>query len=140
MVTRVARAKWDRNGTSAIVAATGQRPTLMRPGFGTVDDRVLAEAGRQGLAVVNWDVVPYDWIHDRDIAASRAILMSQVQPGSVVLLHDIFDSTVDLVEQFLPVLRANGYHVVSVGQLLGPRAPGTLYGGVENGPAVNALR
>ncbi|MEH3129970.1 MAG: polysaccharide deacetylase family protein [Mycolicibacterium neoaurum] len=126
--------------TDAIVAATGQRPTLMRPGFGKVDDRVLAAAGAQGLAVVNWDVVPYDWIHDRDIAASRELLMRQVQPGSVVLLHDIFDSTVDLVEQFLPVLRANGYHVVTVGELLGPRAPGSLYGGVDNGPAVNALR
>ncbi|WP_304109116.1 polysaccharide deacetylase family protein [Mycolicibacterium bacteremicum] len=126
--------------TDAIVAATGQHPTLMRPGFGKIDDRVLAEAGRQGLAVLNWDVVPYDWIHDPDIAASRALLMSQVQPGSVVLLHDIFGSTVDLVEQFIPVLRANGYHLVTAGQLLGPRAPGSLYGGVDNGPPVHALR
>ncbi|MGU3497527.1 polysaccharide deacetylase family protein [Mycobacterium sp. C31M] len=126
--------------TEAIVAATGQRPGLLRPGFGKVDDRVLAEAGRQGMAVVNWDVVPYDWIHDTDTEASRDLLMAHVQPGSVVLLHDIFASTVDLVAEFIPVLKANGYHLVTAGHLLGERAPGSLYGGVENGPPVNTLR
>ncbi|MGW0159170.1 polysaccharide deacetylase family protein [Mycobacterium sp. NPDC003323] len=126
--------------TEAIIAATGQQPDLMRPGFGKVDDRVLAEAGRQGLAVLNWDVVPYDWIHDPDIEASRQLLMAHTAPGSVVLLHDIFASTVDLVEQFIPVLKANGYHLVTAGELLGDRAPGSLYGSVDNGPAVHALR
>lgn len=129
-----------RRATDAIVEATGQRPRLLRPGFGKVDDRVLAEAGRQGLAVVNWDVVPYDWLHAPDTAASRALLMAHVEPGSVVLLHDIFASTVDLVEEFIPVLRANGYHLVTAGHLLGARTPGSLYGGVDNGPAVHELR
>jgi len=125
--------------TEAIEAATGQRPTLMRPGFGAIDDAVLAEAGRQGLTAVNWDVIPFDWEHDADIAATRAVLMSQIRPNSVVLLHDTFASTVDLVEQFIPVLRANGYHLVTVTQMLGARAPGSLYGSRENGPPVNEL-
>lgn len=126
--------------SDAIQAATGRRPTLMRPGFGMIDDAVLAEVGRQGMAAVNWDVVPYDWINDTDLAASRATLMAQIEPGSVVLLHDTFASTVDLVQQFLPVLRANGYHVVTVGELLGPRPPGSSYGGRDNGPPVHLLR
>jgi len=125
--------------TEAIETATGRRPTLMRPGFGAVDDAVLAEAGRQGLAGVNWDVIPFDWEHDTDIAATRAVLMSQIRPNSVVLLHDTFSSTVDLVEQFIPVLRANGYHLVTVSQMLGPRAPGSLYGGRDNGPPAHDL-
>ena len=33
----------------------------------------LAEAGRQGLADINWDVIPFDWANDSNIAASRAI-------------------------------------------------------------------
>ncbi|PRC58967.1 carbohydrate degradation protein, partial [Mycobacterium sp. ITM-2017-0098] len=32
-----------------------------------------------------------------------------------------------------------GYHLVSASQLLGPRAPGSLYGGRENGPPVRDL-
>lgn len=126
--------------TAAIEAATGQRPVLMRPGFGMLDDEVLSQAGHQGLAAINWDVVPYDWLHDTDTAASRAVLMAHLRPGSVVLLHDTFASTVDLVEEFLPVLRANGYHPVTVSRLLGPRQPGSVYGGRDNGPPVHDLR
>jgi hypothetical protein len=47
---------------------------------------------------------------------------------------------VDLVEQFIPVLKANGYHLVTVTQMLGPRAPGSVYGSRDNGPPVNQLQ
>lgn len=125
---------------AAIQAATGQRPTLVRTAGGLVDDQVLAEAGKQGLADINWDVIPFDWANDANLDASRQILMTQIKPGSVVLLHDTYSSTVDLVYQFIPVLKANGYHLVTVSQLLGPRAPGSLYGSRENGPPANDLR
>lgn len=125
--------------TVAIEDATGRRPTLARTGFGAIDDPVLAEAGRQGLTAVNWDVVAFDWLNDANIAATRAVLMEQIAPNSVVLLHDTFASTVDLVEQFIPVLRAYGYHLVTVSQMLGARAPGSLYGSRENGPPSNEL-
>src|SRR5699024_801362 len=97
------------------------------------------QAGELGLAAVLWDVVPYDWINDADTAATRQVLMTQIRPGSVVLLHDTYSSTVDLVEQFIPVLKANGYHLVTVDQLLGPRVPGSVYGGRDNGPPANVL-
>jgi peptidoglycan/xylan/chitin deacetylase (PgdA/CDA1 family) len=124
----------------AILAATGQRPVLVRTAGGLTNDQVLAEAGKQGLADINWDVIPFDWANDANLDASRQILMSQIKPGSVVLLHDTYSSTVDLTYQFIPVLKANGYHLVTVSKLLGPRAPGSLYGSRENGPPANDLR
>lgn len=123
----------------AITAATGTAPTLWRPPGGLTDDAVNAVAGKMGLAGILWDVIPFDWINDANTAATRYMLMTQIKPGSVVLLHDAYSSTVDLVEQFLPVLAANGYHVVTVSELLGPRAPGSVYGGRENGPPADAL-
>jgi peptidoglycan/xylan/chitin deacetylase (PgdA/CDA1 family) len=123
----------------AIEAATGRRPTLVRTAGGLTNDAVLAEAGRQGLADINWDVIPFDWANDSNTAATRALLMSQIKPNSVVLMHDVYSSTVDLVEQFIPVLKANGYHLVTVSEMLGPRAPGSQYGSRENGPPVNDL-
>lgn len=125
--------------TQAIAAATGKAPTLYRPAGGLSDDAVRAEAGRQGLAEILWDVIPFDWINDANTAATRYMLMTQIKPGSVVLLHDTYSSTVDLVEQFIPVLKANGYHLVTVSHLLGARAPGSSYGGRENGPPVNDI-
>jgi len=125
--------------TQAIAAATGKAPTLYRPAGGLSDVAVRAEAGRQGIAEILWDVIPFDWINDANIPATRYMLMTQIRPGSVVLLHDTYSSTVDLVYQFLPVLEANGYHMVTVSHLLGDRAPGSSYGGRENGPPVNDM-
>ena len=126
-------------GTAAIAAATGRVPVLLRTAGGLISDAVLAEAKRQGLADVNWDVIPFDWINDANTDATRYMLMTQITPGSVVLLHDTYSSTVDLVEQFIPVLKANGYHLVTVSHLLGHREPGSSYGSRVNGPPANAL-
>jgi peptidoglycan/xylan/chitin deacetylase (PgdA/CDA1 family) len=126
--------------TSAIADAVGSAPKIYRPAGGLSNDAVRAEAGRQGLAEILWDVIPFDWINDSNLAATVYMLTTQIKPGSVVLLHDTYSSTVDLVYQFLPVLIANGYHMVTVSHLLGPRQPGTSYGGRENGPPVNEIR
>jgi peptidoglycan/xylan/chitin deacetylase (PgdA/CDA1 family) len=126
--------------SDAIESATGQRPTLVRTAGGLTNDQVLAEAKQQGLADINWDVIPFDWINDSNTAATAYMLKTQIRPGSVVLFHDTYSSTVDLVYQFLPVLKANGYHLVTVSQLLGPRAPGSSYGGRENGPPANDIQ
>jgi peptidoglycan/xylan/chitin deacetylase (PgdA/CDA1 family) len=124
----------------AITAATGRTPSLWRPAGGLANDAVLATAGRFGLAEILWDVIPFDWANDSNTAATRYMLMTQIKPGSVVLFHDTYSSTVDLVYQFIPVLKANGYRLVTVSELLGPRAPGSSYGSRDNGPPVNELR
>lgn len=123
----------------AIKAATGQTPTLYRPAGGLSNDAVRSEAKRLGMAEILWDVVPFDWINDSDLAATTYMLKTHIKPGSVVLFHDTYSSTVDVVYQFIPVLKANGYHLVTVSQLLGPREPGSSYGGRENGPPANDI-
>ena len=123
----------------AIASATGVTPTLWRPPGGLTDDAVNQQAAKAGQAAILWDVIPFDWINDADTAATRYMLMTQIKPGSVVLFHDTYSSTVDLVYQFLPVLKANGYHMVTVSELLGPRAPGSVYGSRDNGPPANDL-
>jgi peptidoglycan/xylan/chitin deacetylase (PgdA/CDA1 family) len=125
--------------TNAITAATGRAPSLFRPAGGLSNDAVRAEAGRQGLSQILWDVIPFDWINDSNTAATIYMLKTQIRPRSVVLLHDTYSSGVDIVYQFLPVLKANGYHLVTVSHLLGPRAPGSSYGGRENGPPANDI-
>lgn len=117
--------------TEVVDAATGRRTTLARTGFGAIDDMVLAEAGRQGLAAVNWDVNPRDWHHEADPGAVEDAVLAQVRPGAVVLLHDTVAATVDAMVDVVPTLTARGYRLVTVSQLLGPLAPGSLYGSRE---------
>lgn len=123
----------------AIQAATGQRPTLLRTAGGLINDNVLAAAKQQDMADINWDVIPFDWANDSNTAATTYMLKTQITPGSVVLFHDTYSSTVDVVYQFIPVLKRNGYHLVTVSQLLGPREPGSSYGSRENGPPANDI-
>ena len=123
----------------AIQAATGQRPKLLRTAGGLINDNVLAAAKQQGMADINWDVIPFDWMNDANTAATTYMLKTQIKPRSVVLFHDTYSSTVDVVYQFIPVLKANGYHLVTVSQLLGPREPGSSYGSRDNGPPVNDI-
>lgn len=123
----------------AIVAATGRKPALYRPAGGLSNPAVRQAAGNFGLAEILWDVIPFDWANDSNTAATRQVLMAQIKPGSVVLFHDTYSSTVDLVYQFIPVLKANGYRLATVSELLGPRAPGSSYGSRDNGPPVNEL-
>jgi peptidoglycan/xylan/chitin deacetylase (PgdA/CDA1 family) len=127
------------HANDAITAATGRTPTLYRPAGGLSNESVRQTAARFGLAEILWDVIPFDWANDSNTAATRSMLMTYVKPGSVVLFHDTYSSTVDLVYQFIPVLKANGYRLVTVSELLGPRAPGSSYGGRENGPPANVL-
>jgi peptidoglycan/xylan/chitin deacetylase (PgdA/CDA1 family) len=123
----------------AITGATGRTPTLYRPAGGLSSEVARETAARFGLAEILWDVIPFDWANDSNTAATRYMLMTHIKPGSVVLFHDTYSSTVDLVYQFIPVLKANRYRLVTVSELLGPRAPGSSYGSRENGPPVNEL-
>jgi peptidoglycan/xylan/chitin deacetylase (PgdA/CDA1 family) len=123
----------------AITAATGRTPSLYRPAGGLSNPMVRQAAGQFGLAEILWDVIPFDWANDSNTAATRYMLMTYIKPGSVVLFHNTYSSTVDLLYQFIPVLKANGYRLVTVSELLGPRAPGSSYGSRENGPPANEL-
>src|SRR5246127_5389250 len=89
--------------SDAIEAATGQRPKLVRTAGGLINDAVLAEAKKQGLADINWDVIPFDWANDSNTAATRYMLMTQIKPNSVVLFHATYSSPADLVYHFIPV-------------------------------------
>ena len=112
---------------------------MYRPAGGLSNDAVRQTAAKFGLSEILWDVIPFDWANDSNTAATRYMLMTYIKPGSVVLFHNTYSSTVDLVYQFIPVLKANGYRMVTVSELLGPRAPGSSYGGRENGPPANEL-
>ena len=108
----------------AITAATGRTPSLYRPAGGLSDLRCARPPASIGLAEILWDVIPFDWANDSNTAATRYMLMTYIKPGSVVLFHDTYSSTVDLVYQFIPVLKANGYRLVTVSELLGAAGAG----------------
>ncbi|WP_200308424.1 polysaccharide deacetylase family protein [Streptomyces adelaidensis] len=97
-----------------IRSATGTEPTLFRPPYGSIDDRVRAAA--QPLSAVMWDVDPRDW-EDRDTDRVTQRVIAATDPGDVILLHDIHRTSVAAVPQILSTLTAGGYHFVTVSHL-----------------------
>ncbi|PQZ98815.1 polysaccharide deacetylase [Arthrobacter sp. MYb224] len=97
----------------AIEEASGVRPDILRPPYGShgaVYDRLVP------YPLVLWDVDTMDWQH-HDPEKTVEIAMEEVNPGSIILMHDIHESSVQAVPQLVEELRQAGYTLVTVEQL-----------------------
>src|SRR5690606_40519128 len=59
------------------------------------------------------------------VAADRAV--KGAEPGAIIRMHDIHDTTVDAVPEILKRLDEKGFTMVTVSQLLGETEPGEKY-------------
>jgi len=106
---------------AAIRAATGFRPCLLRPPYGTAPPEVVDIARSLGLLTIQWDVDPADWSRPGAAVIAQRVL-SAVRPGSIVIMHDgggDRSETVQALGTIVPTLIGRGYHLVTVPQLLG---------------------
>jgi len=93
---------------------TGKRPWLWRPPGGAFNDTVLANDS--GVPVILWSLDTLDWDTKNTESNVRAVL-DNVQDGDIILMHEIYQTSVDAVEIFLPELTKRGFKVVSVTEL-----------------------
>lgn len=113
--------------TKLIKSVTGVTPRYLRPPYGSHNKASDAVAKSQGQAVVNWSAGALDWQYN---TASKivAVTMPQLAPGAIVLAHDIHPWTVKAVPTLIRKIRAKGYTLVSLDDILGGRAkPGLTY-------------
>lgn len=109
---------------AAIESATGVQPVMARPPYGSVNTEVNQTAG---LPMIMWSVDSRDWQH-RSAADTHRRVLDEVEPGAIVLMHDLEDSTADAVPLIVRDLLAKGYHLVTVSELLGHSGePGQVY-------------
>jgi peptidoglycan/xylan/chitin deacetylase (PgdA/CDA1 family) len=116
-------------GLDAVDEVLGERPRLFRaPGF-HADARVLELVAELGLDAVFADVDPEDWRPGIDSHTIFRLVLADLRPGVIVDLHDGFPPqptrarddctpTVEALDHLLLCLRAEGYELVTVSQLL----------------------
>ena len=92
---------------------TGSVTEYIRPPFG-LWSRLLEESFP--LRVVLWDVDPMDWKH-RDADYIVREVLSAVEDGSIILLHDIYETSVEAALRIVDRLQAEGYVFVTVDEL-----------------------
>ncbi len=107
----------------AIKNATGQRPTLMRPPYGSITAREKRWIHDEfGYRVILWDVDPLDWKRPGP-AVVRNRILKETQPGSIVLSHDIHPGTIEAMPSTLDALEAKGFKFVTVSELIRMAVP-----------------
>ena len=129
MLTRIpaATARKEIVGNTALIAkVTGVHPHYLRPPYGLHNAATDAVARSQGQAVVLWSAGALDWQYDKP-AKIIEVTLPQIRPGAIVLAHDIHPWTIKAVPTLIAKLRAKGYTLVSLEDILGPTKPGRAY-------------
>ncbi len=108
---------------SAIVAACGITPKLMRPPYGGFTQRQQRWAnGEYGYKCILWDVDPEDW-KIRNAEHVQSVILKEATSGSIILSHDIHKTTVDAMPATLDALAAKGFKFVTVSELIAMDKP-----------------
>jgi peptidoglycan/xylan/chitin deacetylase (PgdA/CDA1 family) len=112
-----------------IFSITGQHTKLFRPPGGYLNNMVVKTAEHAGYAVVLWT-----WYQDSKDWSKPGVqkivnrVISNAHPGDIVLFHDRISGssqTVNALKEILPVLQEQGYHFVTVSQLIGSKTNNT---------------
>lgn len=84
----------------------------LRPPYGLIGEGVKA-----GVPLVKWSVDPRDWESRNTRKVVQAVLRD-AKPNSIILLHDIYPTSVEAALQIVDALQEEGYWFVTVEELL----------------------
>lgn len=113
------RIRWELEENQRRIDALVGRPTvlLFRPPFGEYSDKVIEVASELGYYTIQWSVDSLDW---RDLSASVMVnrILGAIGPGDIILFHNDGTHTPEAVDQLVPALKARGYRIVPVSELI----------------------
>jgi peptidoglycan-N-acetylglucosamine deacetylase len=101
-----------------------QSSRLFRPPYSAYDDRLTAYLGHTRRRLILWSLDSGDW---QGLSAPVIIrnVLSRVRNGSIIIFHDSDEKaqadrhpTVEALRIILPALKAAGYRMVTVSELL----------------------
>ena len=95
-----------------ICAVTGAPVLYIRPPYGSWNDELQAEIP---MTVTLWNLDSEDW---KSQNTGKIVELVESEEGSIILLHDIFDTSVEAALRIVDDLTAQGYTFVTVDELL----------------------
>ena len=91
----------------------GISPTLLRPPYGNLTNRVKDLAD---MHIILWNIDPLDWKYkDKNRVANEII--EHAHDGAIVLVHDIYKSSVDGALLAMEELEKQGYAFVTISEM-----------------------
>ena len=97
----------------AIKGVIGTSPTLLRPPYGNLTDHGKELAN---MSIVLWNIDPLDWKYkDKNRVAQEII--EHAHDGAIVLVHDIYKSSVEGALLAMEELQKQGYAFVTINEM-----------------------
>ncbi|MBE6752489.1 MAG: hypothetical protein E7556_08200 [Ruminococcaceae bacterium] len=118
--------------SSKIESVIGERPVIMRPPGGSFNNSTVKN--NVGAPIIMWSVDTRDW-ESRNASKIVSNIKNNVRDGSIVLMHDLYDSTASATETIVPWLINNGYQLVTVTELMDAKGVS-----MQNGSAYYSAR
>ena len=110
---------------TAINNVIGIKPMITRPPYGAINTTIQNSVDQ---SFIMWNVDSLDWKTRNTKAIMQEI--AKTQPGSIILMHDIHQTSIDALPSVLEYLKSNGYTLVTVDELLeGQIEPHRIYYG-----------
>jgi peptidoglycan/xylan/chitin deacetylase (PgdA/CDA1 family) len=109
----------------AIEHACGVAPTLFRPPIGFASHLTFRGAERAAVRIIAWSVRSLDGLRSAVPARVAARVISHLEDGAIVLLHDASErddftpASIAALPRILDALRERAYRAVAVDELLG---------------------
>ena len=100
-----------------LTSLLGEGEYWLRPPYGILDEQARSWCGGP---LILWSVDPEDW-KDEDVDRVVAAVMEHVSDGDIILMHDLFPSSVDAALRVVDALLGKGYCFATVEQLLAQR-------------------
>ena len=69
------------------------------------------------VPMIKWSIDPRDW-EKLNTAQVKAAVLENAAPNQIILLHDIYDTSVDAALEIVDTLQGEGYRFVTVQELL----------------------
>lgn len=96
-----------------IYNSVGVYPTLFRPSYGAVNKKIRSISP---YPIIIWDIDTLDWKYKNSKRIANTVL-SKVKDGDIILMHDIYKSTLNSLDLIIPTLLNNNYKLVTVSEL-----------------------
>jgi len=106
-----------KDTNDVIESVTGVSPASMRPPFGRIGPAAKVVSGELDLAVVFWSIDPSDYL-PRSADRIYDYIMERVRDRDIILLHDVYDRSVEATRRLIPALINSGYQLVTVSELM----------------------
>jgi len=92
-------------------------PKLIRTPYGAVNNTVKDVARELGFSIISWSVDTLDW-QSRNAGKVYDAVMKNTKNKSIILCHDLYESTANAMERVIPELISRGYQLVTVSELI----------------------